>query len=153
MTVEGFESIAAPICAQPDKLQAIVVGAGTWRAYDAFDRLLALGVQQDRLRVHLGHSRPTTSGARHPFLRYHPMLHSKVFMFTLDHEICATLIGSHNLTGFALTGLNGEAGVLIEGLAGAQPFTDVGKHIDAAVAESVQYDPLDREAYAWWASR
>jgi len=61
MTVEGIESILQPIASQPSKLSTPVVGAGTWRAFDAFDRLLSLGVAPDRLQVHLGHTRLTTS--------------------------------------------------------------------------------------------
>ena len=84
MTVEGIESILQPISSEPSKLSTLVVGAGTWRAFDAFDRLLSLGVGPDRLQVHLGHTRLTTSEkAKYAFLRYHPMLHSKVYLFEM----------------------------------------------------------------------
>ncbi len=149
MTVEGIDAILQPIVKDPGKLTTMVIGAGTWRAYDAFDRLLNLGVAPDRLRVHLGHSRPTGAGARYAFYRYHPMLHSKVYLFELRDGTTAAFVGSHNITGFALWGLNGEAGVLLRG-SGA-PFPDVRTHVSAAVAGSVQYDRNQRDAYAWWA--
>ena len=153
MTVEGIDTIIDPIAADPTKLGVLVVGAATWRAFDAFDRLRSLGVPPDRLRVHLGHSRPTTSGARHAFYRYHPMLHSKVYLFDLKNGNASSFVGSHNITGFALSGLNGEAGVLLEGPAVEATFSDVRQHVAAAVADSVQYDPNLREAYAWWAGQ
>ena len=131
----------------------LVVGAATYRAFDAFDQLLGMGVQPDRLRVHLGHSRPTSSGARYGFYRYHPMLHSKIYLFELPGGKAAALVGSHNLTGFALHGLNGEAGTLIEGEANDAPFADLRSHVATAVQGAVPYDPTHREAYAWWAKQ
>ena len=50
-------------------------------------------------------------------------------------------MGSHNLTGFALLGLNGEAGVLLEGDAMEAPFVDLRQHVAASVAQSAPYDP------------
>jgi hypothetical protein len=153
MTVEGIEAIAEPIAVEPSKLATMVIGAGTWRAFEAFDRLLGVGIKPDRLRVHLGHSRPTGTGARYSFYRYHPMLHSKVYLFELRDGNTAAFVGSHNLTGFALCGLNGEAGVLIEGPASGSPFPEIRTHIGTAGARSVQYDPSQRDAYAWWAGQ
>ena len=43
------------------------------------------------------------------------MLHSKVYLFEMPEEKSTAFVGSHNITGFALGGLNGEAGVLLEG--------------------------------------
>ena len=106
MTVEGIEVIAAPLRAHPGKLAHLVVGAGTWRAFDALDRLISVGVAPSALFVHLGHSRATTSaGAQHAFFRYHPMLHSKVYLLEMGDGTSAAFVGSHNLTGFALLGL------------------------------------------------
>ena len=44
MTVEGLEAIAAPLHAAPSKLTRRAVGAATWRAFDALDRVLAAGL-------------------------------------------------------------------------------------------------------------
>jgi hypothetical protein len=153
MTVEGIDAILQPIRSNPSKLATLVIGAGTYRAFDAFDQLLGLGVAPGRLRVHLGHSRPTGASAKRPFYRYHPMLHSKVYLFERADGDATAFVGSHNLTGFALSGLNGEAGVLLDGPAAAPPFHDIRQHINAAVTESVQYDPAQRDAYAWWAEQ
>ena len=132
MTVEGIEAIAAPLRAHPRKLAHLVVGAATWRAFDALDRLLAAGVAPAALYVHLGHTRPTGTN-RHPFARYHPMLHSKVYLLDMGDGQAAAFVGSHNLTGFALHGKNGEAGVLLEGPADAPQFVALRQHVDEAV--------------------
>ena len=58
------------------------------------------------------------------------MLPSKVYLFELLDGTAAAFIGSHNLTGFALCGLNGEG--LLEGPAASAPFADVRKDISAA---------------------
>jgi hypothetical protein len=90
VTIEGIEAIAPPIRANPAKVNHIVVGAGTYRAYEAFDGLIGSGVPLDRFFVHLGHSRPTSSTAKYRFLRYHPMLHSKVYLLDMgDGSACA----------------------------------------------------------------
>ena len=149
MTVEGIEAIAAPLRAAPSKLAHLVVGAATWRAFDALDRLLAAGVAPAALHVHLGHTRPTGTN-KHPFARYHPMLHSKVYLLDMDDGQAAAFVGSHNLTGFALHGKNGEAGVLLEGPADAPQFVALRRHVDEAVRQAVSYDPGMKEAYAWW---
>lgn len=153
ITPEGIEAVARAVEREPTKLSALVVGAGTWRAYDAFDRLLNIGVSPAALRVHLGHSRPTRAGAKHAFYRYHPMLHSKVYLFEMECGEAAAFVGSHNMTGFALYGLNGEAGVLLTGALDCQPVKDIRRHITEAISSSTQYDPDNREAYAWWAGQ
>lgn len=149
MTVEGIEAIAAPLRAHPSKLANLVVGAATWRAFDALDRLLAAGVAAAALHVHLGHTRPTGTN-RHPFARYHPMMHSKVYLLDMGDGQAAAFVGSHNLTGFALQGKNGEAGVLLEGPANAPQLVALRQHVDEAVRQAVPYDPGMKEAYAWW---
>jgi hypothetical protein len=60
------------------------------------------------------------------------------------------LVGSHNLTGFALRGLNGEAGVLLEGAASDAAFADIRQHIAESFLQAAPYDPTLKEAYAWW---
>lgn len=153
MTVEGAHALREVLAAEPAKLQSLVVGAGTWRAFDAFDSLLGAGVPNTCLRVHLGHSRPTGASAKFGFYRYHPMLHSKVYYFELPDNRCAAVVGSHNLTGFALHGLNGEAATLIEGPVNDEVFIDIRTHLAAANVDAVEYDPAQREAYAWWAAQ
>ena len=80
------------------------------------------------------------------------MLHSKVFYLDMGDGSACAFIGSHNITGFALHGLNGEAGVLVEGPTNDREIQAVRRHIDECVAQSVPYTPGMKEAYAWWAA-
>jgi HKD family nuclease len=153
MTVEGVEAIAAPLRLAPTKLACLVVGSGTWRAFDALDNLVTTGVALGALFVHLGHSRATGQGAVHRFYRYHPMLHSKVYLFEMNDGTTAAFVGSHNLTGFALLGLNGEASILLEGESNSVEFDALRKHIGEAASQAVQYDPTMKEAYSWWTTQ
>jgi hypothetical protein len=102
------------------------------------------------LHVHLGHSYET-GGRKNPFARYHPMLHSKVYYTELPDSRAFAFIGSHNITSFALRGLNGEAGVMLEGPATSPEFDKIRGHIETARSQAVQYSPAMKEAYAWWA--
>jgi hypothetical protein len=148
-TPGGLAAISGPIKAQPQKLQTLVIGAATYPGFAALDALLATGVPPDCLYVHLGHT-SETGGRKNPFARYHPMLHSKVYYMELpDGDACA-FIGSHNVTAFALTGLNGEAAILLEGPRASPELDKVREHIDAARRQSVVYSPGMKEAYAWW---
>lgn len=62
----------------------------------------------------------------------------------------SAFIGSHNLTAFALGGLNGEAAVLLEGAREAPEFEKVRQHIATARSQAVVYSSAMKEAYAWW---
>lgn len=149
VTVEGIKAIAAPIRAHPSKLQALVVGSGTYRAFEALDGLIADGVPVDRLFVHLGHTAPS-SGKKHPFHRYHPMLHSKIYLMEMGDGTACAFVGSHNITGFALLGLNGEAAVLLEGPADAPEFRTIRQHIQASRSQAAVYSPAMKAALSWW---
>ena len=85
MTVEGIEAIAGPLRAHPAKLNHLVVGAGTYKPFEACDRLIDAGVNPDNLHVHFGFTRKTSARAKYPFLRYHPMLHSKVYLMEMGN--------------------------------------------------------------------
>ncbi|SCY34308.1 phospholipase D family protein [Microvirga guangxiensis] len=150
-TPGGLAAIDRPIRANPGKLKSLVVGAATYPAFKALDGLIAAHVPLSRLRIYLGHTKPTTG--RHPFARHHPMLHSKVYYMELPNEHACAFIGSHNMTAFALTGQNGEAAVMLEGPLNSPEFEQVRSHIAAAEAKAIQYDPSLKHAYAWWAKQ
>ena len=149
-TVEGVEAIAPAFRSSPTKLQALVIGAGTERGFEALDRLLSIGVPQDRLFVHLGHTRSTGAGATHRFYRYHPMLHSKVYLLEMDNGQAVAFIGSHNVTGFALMGLNGEAGVLLRGGMSDPESQRIRQHIEHSRSQSAPYSTTMKDAFSWW---
>ena len=147
VTADGIDAISEPLVANPDRLELLLIGAGTHKAFEACDRLIEAGVEREHLQVHLGFTRKSGGG----FAKYHPMLHSKVYLMEMtDGRTCA-FIGSHNLTGFAIGGLNGEASVLLEGPSSAKEFDAVRAHIREAANQAVQYDPSMKDAYNWWA--
>jgi len=147
VTTDGIDAIG--LLTDPKKLELLVIGAGTYKAFEACDQLLDAGVQDERLRVHLGSSRPVGGG----FAKFHPMLHSKVYLMEMKDGSACAFIGSHNLTGFAMRGLNGEASVLLEGPSSANEFEEVRGHIGEAARKAVKYDRSMKDAYNWWAVR
>lgn len=151
MTVDGIGAVAQPMRVHPGKLRHLVVGAGNFQAFEACDRLIHAGVAPDAVRVHLGFTRATRR--KRGFVRYHPMLHSKVFLMEMGDGTASALVGSHNLTGFAMKGLNGEAGILLEGPSSSPEFESIRAHIAEAARQAVAYDSSKKEAYAWWAEQ
>ena len=81
------------------------------------------------------------------------MLHSKVYLMEMADGTASAFVGSHNLTGFALLGLNGEAGVLIEGDANEPEFVTLRNHINDCVTQATEYERDLKEAYAWWTTK
>lgn len=148
-TAEGLEQVVGPVQSNPAKLECLVVGAGTFRAFEAFDGLLDAGVAPSKLFVHLGMTRQS-GGRKNPFARYRPMLHSKVYLFDMGSDRACAFVGSHNLTGFAMRGLNGEASVFLEGDAKDLAFVELRRHVTISVATASQYESWMKEAYAWW---
>src|SRR5260370_32679379 len=151
-TAEGMDQSSGPIAADPRKLAHLVVGAGPFRALEALDDLLAVGVPRDRLHVHLGMNKKT-GGKKNPFACYRPMLHSKVYLLDMGSGQVAAFVGSHNLTGFGMRGLTGEAGIELTGDAADPAFVDLRRHVDAAVAQASLYQSWMKDAYAWWTAQ
>ncbi len=148
-TPGGLAAIAGPIKTRPSILSTLIVGAGTYPAFEALDGLLAAGVSPSSLFIHLGHTAKTTSKTN-PFARYRPMLHSKIYYFEMLNGTASAIIGSNNLTSFALNGLNGEASVLLEGEKQNPAFEEIRKHIAEAQIQARQYNTLMKSAYAYW---
>lgn len=148
-TPGGVASIAAPIRTAPHRIKTFIVGSATYKGFQALDDLIAVGVPRENIFVHLGHTRPSGSH-KHPTVRFHPMLHSKIYYMELPGGQACAFIGSHNVTTFALTGLNGEAAVLLEGPVAATEFAQVRQHITAARLQAVPYSSDMKEAFAWW---
>jgi hypothetical protein len=148
-TPGGLAAICAPIRARPLSLHTLVVGSATYPGFEVLDELLSAGVPPERLHIHLGHT-AATSGRKHPFARFRPMLHSKIYYMEYPDGNASAFVGSHNVTAFALGGLNGEAAVLLEGEKELPEFEKVRQHIAAARNQAIVYSPSMKEAYAWW---
>lgn len=148
-TREGLEKIIEPIEEKPEKLRSIVIGKATTRACDALDYLRhKIGVPEERLKVHLGFAKDETHLPKSD--KYRPMIHSKlIYMDLPDNKACA-FIGSHNLTAFALSGENGEAGVLIEGDKDDENLKKVKRQINAINNDARIYDHKKRDFYIHW---
>lgn len=147
LTPDGAASLKLYDPVYAAKIDRFVIGAGTFKAFEAVDRLIAIG--KTSVRINLGYSMPS-GGNKHPFKRYRPMLHSKIYYFDNDDGTASAFVGSHNMTGFALNGLNGEAGVLIEGDAVDQTLYDIRQHIGEAWKRSVPYVSSMKDSYTWW---
>ncbi len=148
-TPGGLAAIAKPIKVRPGILSTLIVGSGTYPAFQALDELISAGVSPGSLFVHLGHT-VLTGGKANPYARFHPMLHSKIYYFEMPDGTASAFIGSNNLTSFAMRGLNGEASVLLEGSKQDQAFIEILKHIAEAQHQSTLYDPSMKAAYAFW---
>ena len=148
-TPGGLEAISEPVGLRPALLNALIIGAANYRAFEALDDLISAGVPVNRLFVHLGHS-ASTGWPNKPFRKFHPMLHSKVYYFEFPDSTAAAFVGSHNLTHFALEGLNGEASIRLDGLRSDTEFEQIRRHIAIAQSQAVAYAPAMKEAYAWW---
>ena len=147
-TLDGLKKIIQPIEKDPQKLRSIVIGKATTRACDALDYLDKIKVPKDRLKIHLGFAKDNTHLRNGE--KYRPMIHSKLIYLDLpDNKACA-FIGSHNLTAFALSGENGEAGVLIEGDRDDENLKKVKKQINAINNDASIYDPKKRGLYIQW---
>ena len=144
-TPDGVETLSAAAAA--GRIGRIVLGAGTFKAFEALDDLIRAGLVPSLAQVHLGHTR-ATGGIKHPFARYRPMLHSKIYFFEMPDQTAAAFVGSHNMTGFALRGLNGEAGMLLEGPSSNPLFNEIRAHLVESFRQAVPYDPSLKEAYA-----
>ena len=148
-TPGGLRQVRKALVSNRQALNVMVIGAATFPGYQVLDELLVEGVPLDRLFVHLGHTKPSSSH-KHPTVRYHPMLHSKIYYTELPGEQACAFVGSHNLTAFALGGLNGEASVMIEGPVASPEFQTVRDHITEARRQAVTYNPGMKDALAWW---
>lgn len=148
-TPGGLKALAGPIKARPASIDTIIIGAATYPGFEALDELIASGVPQNRLFVHLGHTR-SSGTPKNPTVRFHPMLHSKIYYMEFPDGNACAFIGSHNMTSFALTGLNGEAAVLLEGPIQSVEFQQVRNHIGEARSQAARYSPSMKESLAWW---
>jgi len=148
-TPGGLNAIKGPVASRPSILRTFVVGSGTYPAYEVLDEFVRLGVPQFHLRVHLGHT-ALSAGRRNPFVRYHPMLHSKIYYMEMPEDQACAFVGSHNLTSFALRGLNAEASVMLEGPRQRREFDAIRRHIDEAESQAAIYDTAMKPAYVWW---
>lgn len=78
-----------------------------------YDRLADLG-KKNVIKVHFGYGNYATEADGLKQI-YRPMLHSKIFVFTYEDGMLEVYVGSQNVTGYALMGLNSESVVRLRG--------------------------------------
>ena len=93
-TPDGVDALRAKSVSS--KIKRLVLGADTFKAFEAPDGLISSGLPTGAARVHLGHTR-ATGGRKHPFARYRPMLHSKIYFFEMPDGTATAFVGSHNV--------------------------------------------------------
>jgi HKD family nuclease len=151
-TPDGLEVIKDALAPQYQKLDPLIVGAVTQKSLQAFRELQPPGSDGCRIWIHLGYSRDTKTG-RHRFYRYHPMLHGKLYYFKMPDGTATAIIGSHNVTSFALSGMNGEIAVRLDGPAADEQFRRIESYVAECKRQAIPYDPKQKEAYVWWSSQ
>ena len=148
-TPDGLKALQAT--REAKKITRLIIGSATFKAFEALDKLIAADMPPTAARVHLGHDRGIRGRGRgKSFGPFRPMLHSKIYLFEHSDGTSTAFVGSHNLTGFALRGLNGEAGVLLEGQTSESVFNEVRAHIKESYNQATVYDKTMKEAYAKW---
>lgn len=146
MTAAGVASLKRPLRRDPSRLTTLVVGLPTEKALAGLDALVATRTPLANLWIHLGKNKRRRSGSEAlNYHRFHPMMHSKTFYFAMGGGKAVAIVGSHNLTQFALEGENCELAVRIEGPTDDPAIAGVHAHIMACKAEAAPYEP-DRKA-------
>ncbi len=109
MTASGVASLKRPLRRDSSRLTALVVGLPTEKALSGLDTLVATGTPLANLWIHLGKNKRRRSGSEaYNYHRFHRMMHFKTFYFAMGGGKVVAIVGSHNLTQFALEGENCE---------------------------------------------
>jgi hypothetical protein len=151
-TIAGVETISPDVARYPDKLWTFVVGAATYGAFEAIDSLIGAGVSVDRVFVHLGHTRQKGADPN-KFVGFHPMMHSKVYLFEMPDDTSVAVVGSHNVTKFALRGLNCEAATILSGPTADLEMQKLYDHVENCRQQAVPYDASLKVGFAYWTSQ
>lgn len=99
------------------KLDLLVFGHANEKALQSmsglYDDLEKTG-KHDIIKIHLGYGHSVAEKDRLKQI-YRPMMHSKVFLFHYSDGRFRAFVGSQNISGYSLRGLNSEAIVEIDG--------------------------------------
>jgi len=152
-TPDGLHQIIEPIRKKPDLLSLMVIGKSTARGCETLDELLDAGVSNSNLKIHLGYGIDSRYAPKGYNSNYVPMVHSKILYMEMPNSMAFAIIGSHNLTGYAIAGYNSEAGVILEGEMQSPEFECIRKHIKSVSEESIEYDKKDRPSLVKWAAK
>jgi HKD family nuclease len=127
------------------KIDRLIIGRATPGAWEGVTSLSPSLVERS-VRVHLGwkiKGKPlkVQKGWR-------PMLHSKIYLITLQNGTSWAYVGSNNCTEYALRGKNGEAGFVIQGPSDAEVFHQMERYIESLWSHAVPFRQEHVEYYS-----
>ena len=132
------------------KLELLIFGDANYKALKSMaslhDDLQSIG-KRNIIRIHLGYGNYDLEKDRLRQL-YRPMMHSKVFLFLYSENKFKAFIGSQNITGYSLRGLNSEAIIEINGLTSDRTYQDILSEITNIERESKLFKKEFLEIYA-----
>lgn len=100
-----------------DKLDLLIFGHANEKALESMSALhtdLEKAGKHNVIKIHFGYGNPIAEKDRLKQI-YRPMMHSKVFLFHFKDGRFTAFVGSQNISGYSLRGLNSEAIVRIDG--------------------------------------
>lgn len=100
-----------------EKLNLLIFGHANEKALMAMSALhsdLEKAGRHNIIKIHFGYGNPIAEKDRLKQI-YRPMMHSKVFLFDFNDGRFTAFVGSQNISGYSLRGLNSEAIVRIDG--------------------------------------
>lgn len=135
-----------------DKLQLIIFGHSNNKALFAmtnlYEKLQRKG-KNDIIKIHLGYGHfPTESNGINSVFR--PMMHTKIFLYEYNDNTYKAYVGSQNITGYSIRGLNSEALIKITGTIGDQLYQKINSQILALEIEAKYFDPRYLQIYEDW---
>ena len=146
ITQRGVELLETVIKAKPKAVRLIAVGHGGLNALEALAKLRDdYHIPEDNLRIDRGAMAKVYGSSS----IYAPMLHSKIYYAERPNGKATAYVGSHNLTEYAISGLNCEAGVRIFGKRECPEFERIRQHIDQIRAKTVKFEPSMIDRYVW----
>lgn len=135
-----------------DKISLMIFGDINGKALSAMsdlhEKLQATG-KKNVIKVHLGYGHfPTEVGGISSVFR--PMMHSKIFLFHNYDDSYTAYVGSQNITGYSLRGLNSEALVKVSGTIGDKIHKKLTREINDLKREAQYFNPQYLQIYEDW---
>ena len=123
------------------KLDLLIFGDANDKALKSmatlYDELQSNG-RRNIIKIHLGYGNVNLERDRMKQL-YRPMMHSKIFLFLYSDNRFKAYIGSQNITGYSLRGLNSEAIIEVNGLTTDKTFQSILCEIQNIEQESKSF--------------
>lgn len=135
-----------------EKLELFVFGHCNRKALEAMETLnreLNKNGKSGVIKLHFGYGHQEAEKNKIQQI-YRPMMHSKVFLFDYDNGQFTAFIGSQNITGYSLNGLNSEAIVKIEGQITDEIYSKILQEMSSIQKESEPFRNEFLDIYEDW---